>query len=88
VRCCSEIAKQQRRPRKSAAAVAIAVAFVIGALPAAAQNPPSSTPRTILAIGAHAGDMELTAGAVLLKQRQLGDRVVLLHLSLGEHGNP
>ena len=32
--------------------------------------------------------MELTAGAVLLKQRQLGDRVVILHLSLGERGNP
>jgi LmbE family N-acetylglucosaminyl deacetylase len=32
--------------------------------------------------------MELTAGAVLLKQRQLGDRVVLLHLTLGEGGNP
>ena len=45
-------------------------------------------PRTILAVGAHAGDMELTAGAVLLKQRQLGDRVVVLHLSLGERGNP
>lgn len=32
--------------------------------------------------------MELTAGAVLLKQRQAGDRVVLLHLTLGEGGNP
>lgn len=44
--------------------------------------------RTILAIGAHAGDMELTAGAVLVKQRQQGDRVVFLHLTLGEGGNP
>jgi LmbE family N-acetylglucosaminyl deacetylase len=44
--------------------------------------------KTILAIGAHAGDMELTAGALLLKQRQLGDRIVLLHLTLGEGGNP
>lgn len=44
--------------------------------------------RTILAIGAHAGDMELTAGPVLLKQRDLGDRIVLLHLTLGERGNP
>jgi LmbE family N-acetylglucosaminyl deacetylase len=44
--------------------------------------------RTILAIGAHAGDMELTAGALLLKQRQFGDRVVVLHLTLGERGNP
>lgn len=45
-------------------------------------------PRTILAIGAHAGDMELTAGAVLLKQHALGDHIVLLHLTLGEGGNP
>lgn len=44
--------------------------------------------RTILAIGAHAGDMELTAGAVLITQRQQGDRVVMLHLTLGEGGNP
>lgn len=44
--------------------------------------------RTILAIGAHAGDMELTTGAVLLDAHQRGDRVVLLHLTLGEGGNP
>lgn len=43
---------------------------------------------TILAIGAHAGDVELTSGAVLLKQHQRGDRVVILHLTLGEGGNP
>ena len=44
--------------------------------------------RTILAIGAHAGDMELTAGAVLIKQRKFGDRVVILQMTLGEGGNP
>lgn len=44
--------------------------------------------RTILAVGAHAGDMELTSGALLLKQHRQGDRVVLLHLTLGEGGNP
>ncbi len=44
--------------------------------------------RTILAIGAHAGDMEIACGAVLAKQAQLGDRVVFLHLTLGEGGNP
>ncbi|MEO8623230.1 MAG: PIG-L family deacetylase [bacterium] len=44
--------------------------------------------RTILAIGGHAGDMELTTGAVLLAAHQRGDRVVLLHLTLGEGGNP
>lgn len=31
--------------------------------------------------------MELTAGAVLLKHHQAGERVVLLHLTLGEGGN-
>lgn len=53
-----------------------------------AQGAAARAPRTILAIGAHAGDMELTAGAVLLKQRALGDSIVLLHLTLGEGGNP
>ncbi len=43
--------------------------------------------RTILAVGAHAGDMELTCGALLAKQRRAGDRIVLLHLTLGEGGN-
>jgi LmbE family N-acetylglucosaminyl deacetylase len=32
--------------------------------------------------------MELTTGAALLDARQRGDRVVLLHLTLGEGGNP
>ena len=32
--------------------------------------------------------MDLTAGALLAHQKKLGDRVVLLHLSLGEGGNP
>jgi len=55
---------------------------------AAALAVPPAPARTILAIGAHAGDMELTAGAVLLGARQRGDRVVILHLTLGEGGNP
>ena len=46
------------------------------------------TKRTILAVGAHAGDMEISCGAVLAKHAKLGDRVVLLHLTLGEGGNP
>lgn len=58
--------------------------FLFALLLAAAAAPP----RTILAIGAHAGDMELTCGALLLKEAQRGDRVVLLHLTLGEAGNP
>jgi N-acetylglucosamine malate deacetylase 1 len=53
-----------------------------------AQPAAATTPKTILAIGAHAGDMELTAGAVLIKQRKLGDRVVILQMTLGEGGNP
>lgn len=44
--------------------------------------------RTVLAVGAHAGDVELTSGALLAKQHRLGDRVVILHLTLGEGGNP
>ncbi len=56
------------------------------AAPASAQAPTPA--RTILAIGAHGGDMELTAGAVLLGAHQRGDRVVILHLTLGEGGNP
>ncbi len=44
--------------------------------------------KTILAIGAHAGDMEVSCGAVLAKHARLGDAVVLLHLTLGEGGNP
>lgn len=48
----------------------------------------AAQPKTILAIGAHAADMELSAGAILAHQRLLGDRIVLLHLTLGEGGNP
>jgi LmbE family N-acetylglucosaminyl deacetylase len=44
--------------------------------------------KTILAIGAHCGDVEVTCGAVLAKHHRLGDRVVILHLTLGEGGNP
>lgn len=50
-----------------------------------ASTPPPT--RTFLAVGAHAGDMELTAGALLAKQAAKGDRVVILHLTLGEGGN-
>ncbi len=39
-------------------------------------------------MGAHAGDMEVAAGALLAAQSKAGDRVVLLHLTLGEGGNP
>ncbi|RPJ57349.1 MAG: PIG-L family deacetylase [Acidobacteria bacterium] len=52
----------------------------------ASTQPPA--PRTILAIGAHPGDMEVTCGALLAKQAKRGDRVVLVHLTAGEGGNP
>src|SRR5579884_432019 len=44
--------------------------------------------RTILAVGAHAADADLTMGALLAHQKKLGDRVVILHMTLGEAGNP
>lgn len=58
------------------------------AAPSAASPAATAASRTILAIGAHAGDMELTTGAVLLAAAKRGDRVVILHLTLGEGGNP
>ena len=61
--------------------IACAAASALGA-----QVPPA--PKTILAIGAHAGDMELTTGALLIKQHKAGDRIVILHMTLGEGGNP
>jgi len=45
-------------------------------------------PRTILAIGAHAGDAELTMGPLLAAERARGSRVVILDLTLGERGHP
>lgn len=45
-------------------------------------------PRTILAIGAHCGDAEITSGAILAKHHKLGDRIAILHMTLGEGGNP
>ena len=69
--------------------IAIAALVAVSAHHSSAQATPAATQaKTILAIGAHAGDMELTAGALLLKQRQLGDHIVLLHMTLGEGGNP
>ena len=49
---------------------------------------PSETQKTVLAVGAHAGDMEITCGALLARYAKAGDRVLLLHLTLGEGGNP
>lgn len=43
---------------------------------------------TILAIGGHVGDMELTAGGVLASHSLKGDRIVTLALTAGERGVP
>ena len=64
-------------------------AILLRVLPLLALSLPANAQHhTILAIGAHAADMELTAGGILASQRMLGDRVVLLHMTLGEAGNP
>lgn len=57
-------------------------AFLAGAEGATAAD------RTVLVVGAHAGDAELTTGAILARHKRLGDQVVILHLTLGEGGNP
>jgi LmbE family N-acetylglucosaminyl deacetylase len=81
------IASLARRSWLLALAASIASAMSTTSLPA--QDSTRARPRhTFLAIGAHAGDMEITTGALLLKQHELGDRVVFLHLTLGEGGNP
>lgn len=45
-------------------------------------------PRKILAIGAHVGDMELTAGGLLATNALNGGTNLLLALTAGERGNP
>jgi LmbE family N-acetylglucosaminyl deacetylase len=47
-----------------------------------------SNPPGIVAVGAHAADMEFTAGATLLKHARAGWAAHLIHLTLGEKGNP
>jgi LmbE family N-acetylglucosaminyl deacetylase len=58
---------------------------IVGSSPA--QNA-AQAKKTFLAVGAHAGDMEIAAGAILAKHARAGDRVVFLHLTLGEGGYP
>lgn len=70
--------------RMRSAAWFCAVLALSQANPALAQAPQ----RIILAIGAHAGDAELTMGQVLIHQQRAGDRIVILHLTAGEGGNP
>jgi N-acetylglucosamine malate deacetylase 1 len=63
-----------------------AVSLAVSSAGAQSTTAPLS-PRVILAIGAHAGDMELTAGQLLIHQHKRGDRVVILQMTLGEGGN-
>lgn len=60
----------------------IALLLVFACAPLAAQQ------TVVLAIGGHAGDMEVSAGAALARASRLGAKVVLLHLTLGENGHP
>lgn len=76
------------RDRFAAGLVLLAICTGSGSAQSPAAPAALAPARTILAIGAHAGDMELTTGAVLLQAHRRGDRVVILHLTLGEGGNP
>lgn len=42
----------------------------------------------VLAIGAHVGDAEITAGLLVAKYTRSGHRATMLHLTAGERGNP
>lgn len=44
--------------------------------------------KTIMAIGAHIGDMELTAGGVLSSMSLEGHKIITVALTSGEKGNP
>ncbi len=47
-----------------------------------------SSNKHILAIGAHIGDAEITAGLLVAKYTAAGHRATMLHLTAGERGNP
>jgi N-acetylglucosamine malate deacetylase 1 len=44
--------------------------------------------KTVLAVGGHIGDMDLTAGPTLAKMVLAGDRAIILACTYGEHGHP
>ena len=79
-------ARLDSRAMQRATSVGLIGLTLLAAAPALAEE--KKQPRTILAIGAHAGDAENMAGAILARHARLGDRVVILHLTLGEGGNP
>ncbi len=45
-------------------------------------------PKTIMAVGAHTGDAQLTCGMLLAKHAMNGDRVITVDLTAGERGTP
>lgn len=47
-----------------------------------------SDKKHILAIGAHIGDAEITAGLLVTKYAAAGHRATILHMTAGEKGNP
>ena len=44
--------------------------------------------KTIMAVGAHTGDAQLTCGMLLAKHAMAGDHVVIVDLTAGERGTP
>ncbi len=44
--------------------------------------------KTIMAVGAHTGDAQLTGGMLLARQAAKGDRIITLDISAGERGAP
>lgn len=48
----------------------------------------AETKTSILAIGAHAGDVEVTMGLALAHHANLGRKLAICHLTLGENGHP
>src|SRR5512136_3508444 len=48
----------------------------------------SSKKLNVLAIGAHIGDVEITAGLLVSKYAAAGHKATVLHLTAGEKGNP
>ncbi|MBQ8094900.1 MAG: PIG-L family deacetylase [Clostridia bacterium] len=44
--------------------------------------------KTIMAVGAHTGDAQLTCGMLLAKHAMAGDRVITVDLTAGERGTP
>ncbi|MCP4245514.1 MAG: PIG-L family deacetylase [bacterium] len=48
----------------------------------------TNKPLHLLAIGAHIGDAEITAGLLVAKYTAAGHQATILHLTAGERGNP